>query len=72
MLLAWEMNGEPLPREHGYPMRVVVPGSVGVRNVKWVGEITVRSELEKELGRGAGVWETHRSWSGAAVHGRPS
>jgi sulfite oxidase len=35
-ILAYEMNGEPLPLEHGYPLRVVVPGTVGVRNAKWV------------------------------------
>ena len=33
VLLAWEMNGEPLPRDHGYPLRVLVPGHVGVRQV---------------------------------------
>ncbi len=36
VILAYEMNGEPLPREHGFPVRVVVPGHVGIRNVKWV------------------------------------
>jgi len=38
-LLAWGMNGEDLPRDHGYPLRVVVPGVVGARNVKWLGKI---------------------------------
>lgn len=38
VILAYEMNGEPIPRDHGYPVRVVVPGVVGARNVKWLGK----------------------------------
>ncbi len=41
VLLAYEMNGQPLPWDHGYPVRFVVPGWVGVANVKWVGQIEV-------------------------------
>ncbi|MFG3258392.1 sulfite oxidase [Streptomyces sp. NPDC048172] len=41
VLLAYEMNGEPLPYDHGYPVRVLVPGWVGVASVKWVGDIEV-------------------------------
>ena len=39
VLIAYEMNGEVLPREHGYPLRVIVPGCVGARNVKWVDKV---------------------------------
>ena len=39
VLLAFEMNGKPLPPEHGGPLRIIVPGHVGVRNVKWVDEV---------------------------------
>ena len=35
-LVAWEMNGQPLPPRHGFPMRMIVPGIYGERNPKWV------------------------------------
>ncbi len=38
-LLAYAMNGEPLPLEHGYPLRLVVPGWYAVASVKWLTEI---------------------------------
>lgn len=44
VLLAWAMNGKPLPPVHGAPVRVVVPGYVGARSVKWLERITARSE----------------------------
>ncbi|KAL2091354.1 hypothetical protein ACEWY4_013617 [Coilia grayii] len=47
VLLAYEMNGEDLPLDHGYPVRVVVPGTVGARNVKWLGKIVVSEEESK-------------------------
>ena len=43
VLLAWGMNGEPIPPVHGAPVRVVVPGYIGARSVKWLEEIEVRS-----------------------------
>jgi DMSO/TMAO reductase YedYZ molybdopterin-dependent catalytic subunit len=43
-LLAWEMNGEPLPPQHGFPLRLVVPGWYGMQNVKWLTRITVSEE----------------------------
>ena len=42
VLLAWQMNGQPLPRTHGGPVRVVVPGYIGARSVKWITAITVQ------------------------------
>lgn len=42
VLLAWEMNGAPLARVHGAPLRVVVPGWVGARSVKWLERVEVR------------------------------
>jgi sulfite oxidase len=43
VLLAWSMNGEPLPVVHGAPLRVVVPGYIGARSVKWLERIEIRS-----------------------------
>jgi sulfite oxidase len=43
VLLAWAMNGEPLPPVHGAPVRVVVPGYIGARSVKWLERIEVRA-----------------------------
>ena len=40
-LVAWAMNGEPLPRVHGYPLRLVVPGWVGSASTKWLHTLTV-------------------------------
>src|SRR5262249_19523937 len=40
-LLVYAMNDEPLPPDHGFPVRVLVPGWVGIANIKWVGRIEV-------------------------------
>ena len=42
VMIAWEMNGEPLPLYHGAPVRLVVPGWYGVANVKWLTQIHVQ------------------------------
>jgi len=44
VLLAYEMNGEPLPPVHGAPLRVVVPGYIGARSVKWVSRIDLQED----------------------------
>jgi DMSO/TMAO reductase YedYZ molybdopterin-dependent catalytic subunit len=41
VLLAYAMNGEPLPPQHGFPLRLVVPGWYGMTSVKWLEEISV-------------------------------
>lgn len=44
VLLAYEMNGEPLTLAHGSPLRVVVPGYIGARSIKWLSKIIVQDE----------------------------
>ena len=44
VLLAYEMNGAPLPPQHGFPVRLVVPGWYGMAHVKWLRRITVLAE----------------------------
>jgi DMSO/TMAO reductase YedYZ molybdopterin-dependent catalytic subunit len=55
--LAWGMNGRALPRAHGHPVRVLIPGHWGETNVKWLSEIEL---LDEELD---GYWE-RRGWHG--------
>jgi DMSO/TMAO reductase YedYZ molybdopterin-dependent catalytic subunit len=56
-LLAYRMNGRPLPRGHGAPVRALIPGHWGEINVKWLTEIEI---LEEEA---TGYWE-ERGWHG--------
>jgi sulfane dehydrogenase subunit SoxC len=44
VLLAYEMNGGPLPPQHGFPMRLIIPGWYGMAQVKWLRSITVSGE----------------------------
>lgn len=39
IILAYKMNGELLPADHGFPVRVIIPGCIGGRSVKWLGSI---------------------------------
>jgi DMSO/TMAO reductase YedYZ molybdopterin-dependent catalytic subunit len=56
VLLAYAMNGAPLPIEHGFPLRAVVPGWYAVASVKWLTEIKV---LDRPF---AGHYQTDRYW----------
>jgi DMSO/TMAO reductase YedYZ molybdopterin-dependent catalytic subunit len=51
VLLAYEMNGKPLPREHGAPVRLVIPEMYGYKNVKWVSRIDLVTQPQD------GYWE---------------
>ncbi len=44
VLVAWELDGEPLPPAHGFPVRLIVPGWIGARSVKWLGQIVLRED----------------------------
>jgi len=55
--LAYRMNGRPLPRGHGHPVRALVPGHWGEINVKWLTEVEVLEEAAD------GYWEK-RGWHG--------
>mmetsp|Transcript_7062 Transcript_7062/g.14181 ORF Transcript_7062/g.14181 Transcript_7062/m.14181 type:complete len:633 (-) Transcript_7062:285-2183(-) len=61
VLVAYEMNGQPIPREHGGPVRIIVPGHLAARSVKWCHRIT------------ASKGESHSGWQrGIAYKGAPS
>ncbi len=49
VLLAWEMNGQPLAGEHGAPLRVLVPGYIGARSVKWLERINLLPAPSRNL-----------------------
>jgi DMSO/TMAO reductase YedYZ molybdopterin-dependent catalytic subunit len=51
VLLAYEMDGKPLPREHGAPMRLVIPDMYGYKNVKWLAGIDLVPHADD------GYWE---------------
>jgi DMSO/TMAO reductase YedYZ molybdopterin-dependent catalytic subunit len=44
VLLVWALEGQPLPPQHGFPLRLIVPGWYGMTNVKWLGRITAVAE----------------------------
>ena len=52
-LLAYELNGAPLPPQHGFPLRLVVPGWYGMTSVKWLERITVLDAALRGLPAGA-------------------
>ncbi|KAI9738323.1 MAG: hypothetical protein M1834_008821 [Cirrosporium novae-zelandiae] len=44
VILAYEMNGHPIPADHGYPLRAIVPGHTATRSVKWVNKVVLAEE----------------------------
>jgi DMSO/TMAO reductase YedYZ molybdopterin-dependent catalytic subunit len=59
-ILAYEMNGFPLPQRHGFPLRAVIPGLYGMMSAKWVREVELSDSVY------LGYWQT-RGWSNDAT-----
>ena len=64
-LLAYELNGEPLTKNQGFPVRLIVPGSYGVANVKWLSEIHIQQG--RYLGKFQARW--YRTLRGETING---
>jgi DMSO/TMAO reductase YedYZ molybdopterin-dependent catalytic subunit len=64
-LLVWAMNGEPLTKHQGFPLRLLVPGWYGVANVKWIAHVHVQDEAY--LGRFQARW--YRTLRGEMIDG---
>jgi DMSO/TMAO reductase YedYZ molybdopterin-dependent catalytic subunit len=60
VIVAYRMNGEPLPVGHGFPARIIVPGLYGMENVKWL------TRIEPVPADFRGFWQ-HRGWADTAV-----
>jgi DMSO/TMAO reductase YedYZ molybdopterin-dependent catalytic subunit len=56
VMLAYQMNGEPLPHDHGFPLRLLAPGKYGVKHTKWITEMTLIQNEE------FGYWQ-RQGWS---------
>jgi sulfane dehydrogenase subunit SoxC len=67
VLLAYEMNGAPLPPQHGHPLRLVVPGWYGMTNVKWLARITLLEEPFQGYQQAVG----YRLYDAEGVPGEP-
>jgi hypothetical protein len=59
-LLVYEMNGEPLPVAHGFPLRIYIPDHYGMKQPKWIERMEVIDH------QGAGYW-VDRGWSATAI-----
>lgn len=65
VMLVWAMNGQPLLPQHGFPLRLIVPGWYGVANVKWLSDIIVQQD--PYLGKYQARW--YRTVKGEMVNG---
>lgn len=60
-LLVYQMNGLPLPQEHGYPLRILIPDRFGMKQPKWIISLEAKGEEERR-----GYWP-EREWSEEAL-----
>ena len=60
VIVAYGMNGTPLPQQHGYPARIITPGRYGEKHVKWVTRIDINR------GHSKGFYES-QGWDRAAI-----
>lgn len=74
VILAHEMNGEPIPPDHGGPLRAIVPGVVGARNVKWVHRVVASEEESRSFWQRQDykVFPPHVNWENVSQHSAPS
>ncbi len=66
-ILAWELNGEPIPLAHGGPLRLIIPGYQGVNNVKYVKRVALTAEQTR-----AGIMATRYRMAPPGGKGNPS
>jgi len=66
-LLAFEMNGVPLPQEHGYPLRAIVPGLYGMNNAKWITGLEVVNTTYLGYWQQRGWGEDARYQTGSSI-----
>jgi DMSO/TMAO reductase YedYZ molybdopterin-dependent catalytic subunit len=60
VLVAYDLNGSPLPSAHGYPARILIPGHYGMKGPKWLDTITLTNQEAR------GYWE-QQGWDHNAV-----
>jgi DMSO/TMAO reductase YedYZ molybdopterin-dependent catalytic subunit len=60
VILAYEMNGSVLPREHGFPVRLIIPGTYGLKNAKWLVNLKPMTQPYVD-------WYGERNWSQTAI-----
>ena len=76
VMLAYEMDGKPLPREHGAPLRLIIPEMYGYKNVKWLQEINLVQSPQlgywEELGYDQDAWVGRSNGYGSAPAPAPT